>query len=75
MTETNENEEEVEETITEEYTDLRLEQYLGKIFPLQQTIVLRSKNDLSLLFKNKMRVPLRNAFNDVVLRNPSSKTD
>lgn len=40
--------------ITEKHIDVEIEQYLDEIFPLQETIVLRSKADLSLLFKNKM---------------------
>lgn len=44
----------MEEAITEKYTDVRLEQCLDEILPLQQKIVIKSKTDLSLLFKTKM---------------------
>ena len=49
----------MQEAITEEHTDVKLEQYLDEIFPLQQTISLTSKTDLSLLFQNKMWASLR----------------
>ena len=45
---------------TEEGTDAGIEQSLDKITRLQETTVLQSKAELTLLFKNKMSVSLPN---------------
>ena len=44
----------------EEGTDAGIEESLDKIFRLQETIVLQSKAELTLLFKNKMCISLPN---------------